>query len=75
MSAHSLVMAYVGRCCYCFELGDLENIWFVLWTCDSICNRTRAVTTSSLAAAILLDFRYKVMLVGYKIAAVQTDVI
>ena len=47
-----------------FELSDLVNM-VCFWNRDSICYRTRALTTYGLAAAIL-DFRYEIMSVGYK---------
>jgi len=52
-----------------FELGDLKNM-VCLWNWDSICNNTQAITTSA-----ILDFPHKMMSVGYKMAAVQTDVV
>ena len=57
----SVAVVYVINC---FELSDLVNM-VCFWNRDSICYRTRALTTYGLAAAIL-DFRYEIMSVGYK---------
>jgi len=62
----------VGRCCTLLLWTRRSRKHMVcLWNWDSICNRTQAITTSGLLATIL-DFRHKIISVGYKMAAVQT---